>query len=223
MIDVLIIGAGPVGLLSAYLSHLSGLTFKIVDKNSAPLDVGRADALNARTLQLLDMVGLLEDLFDKGLACKTSTIFSKGEFISKDSSWWDELQGCKYKHFLMLGQSYIEKHLDHKLKQLNNPVERNKNVKDITREEDFCVTLFEEGEVIRSRFVLGCDGASSFVRKKFEVSFDIIFPNLIWAVVDAHFDTDFPLDPEIIVFQNVTSDVAMIPRERIETILCSYG
>ncbi len=51
--DVVVIGAGPVGLLCAWLGRLCGLQMAIVDTTPGPLTVGRADALNARTLQLL--------------------------------------------------------------------------------------------------------------------------------------------------------------------------
>ena len=72
-VDILIVGAGPVGLLSAYLAQLSGLTTVIVDKSKAPLQVGRADALNARTLQLLEVVGLFDELYPLGKKCNTSS------------------------------------------------------------------------------------------------------------------------------------------------------
>ncbi|TIE15682.1 hypothetical protein DIZ73_20470, partial [Legionella pneumophila] len=49
--DVVIVGAGPVGLMCAYLGQLCGIHTVIVDKSDGPLEVGRADALNARTLQ----------------------------------------------------------------------------------------------------------------------------------------------------------------------------
>ncbi|MFO2768018.1 FAD-dependent monooxygenase, partial [Legionella pneumophila serogroup 1] len=115
--DVVIAGAGPVGLMCAYLGQLCGIHTVIVDKSDGPLEVGRADALNARTLQLLELVDLFDELYPLGKTCNTSSVWADGQFISRQSSWWEELEGCLHKHFLMLGQSYVEKLLDEKLKE----------------------------------------------------------------------------------------------------------
>lgn len=201
-IDLMIIGAGPVGLMCAYLAKLCGLKAVIIDKSLVPLEVGRADALNARTLQLLELVDLFRELYPQGKPCNTSSIWSKGRFISRQSSWWEELQGCMHPHFLMLGQSFIEKALDRRLKDLGARVRRNTSVREITLTENTCVTTLSSGEVVTSRFVIGADGARSFVREQFNIAFEVTRPELIWAVIDG-----------IIVFQAETSDVAWIPRE----------
>ncbi len=103
--DLAIIGAGPVGLLSAYLARLCGLQVVLVDKSEGPLEVGRADALNARTLQLFQTVGLFDELYPKGKPCNTSSVWADGRFLSRQSDWWESLEGCFHKHFLMLGEA----------------------------------------------------------------------------------------------------------------------
>ncbi len=211
--DILIVGAGPVGLMGAYLSHLCGLNAMVVDKSEIPLQVGRADALNARTLQLLELAGLFDEVYPKGKPCKTSSVWTDGKFVSRQSQWWDELEGCFHKHFLMLGQSHIENLLDQKLKEVGSPVKRLSEVVDIKVVEDGCVTTLKSGESIKSRYVIGSDGGRSRVRKAFKIPFIVEKPEIVWAVIDAVFETDFPKVPEIIVFQAETSDVAWIPRE----------
>jgi 2-polyprenyl-6-methoxyphenol hydroxylase-like FAD-dependent oxidoreductase len=212
-VDILIIGAGPVGLLCAYLAHLSGLSFLVIDKSEGPLQVGRADALNARTLQLLHVAGLFKEIYPLGKPCNTSSVWKGGKFISRESSWWEALEGCQHKHFLMLGQSHLEKILDEKLKGLEKPVKRKTSALDIQVTHDSCVTFLSSGETIRSKYLIGSDGSRSFVRNHFEIKFEITRPELIWAVVDGIIETDFPKVPEIINFQTETSDVAWIPRE----------
>ena len=96
----------------------------VIDKSDGPLEVGRADALNARTLQLLELVDLFAELYPLGKICNTSSVWADGKFISRQSSWWEELEGCLHKHFLMLGQSYLEKLLDEKLKEIGAAVRR---------------------------------------------------------------------------------------------------
>ncbi len=211
--DIVIVGAGPVGLLCAYLSQLCGMRAVIIDKSEGPLKVGRADALNARTLQLLEIVGLFNNLYPQGKTCNTSSVWADGKFVSRQSAWWQSLEGCLHKHFLMLGQSHLEKLLDDKLTALGVGVIRATEVIDIACSSQGCTTTLSNGDTVQSRYLIGADGTRSFVRQHFKVPFAIVRPNIIWAVIDGVIDTDFPKVPEIIVFQVDTSDVAWIPRE----------
>ena len=212
-VDVVIIGAGPVGLLCAYLGQLCGLRIVIVDQSSGPLEVGRADALNARTLQLLELVDLFDKLYPLGKKCDTSSVWSDGKFISRESSWWKSLEGCLHRHFLMLGQSHVESLLDDRLKKVGSAVIRSTSVENIELAENGCLTTLSNGEKIRSSYVIGADGSHSFVRDHFKINFEVVRPQIVWAVIDGVIETDFPKVPEIIVFQAETSDVAWIPRE----------
>ena len=211
--DLVIIGAGPVGLLSAYLAQLSGLKTVILDKSDGPLQVGRADALNARTLQLMEIVDLFKDLYPLGKSCNTSSVWAGGRFVSRQSGWWDSLEGCFHKHFLMLGQAYVEGLLDRKLTELEAGVQRQTEVKSLEVLDSGCRVVTSRDEVIESKYVIGCDGSKSWVRNQLDIPFSIERPEIVWAVLDIVIETDFPKAPEIIVFQNETSDVAWIPRE----------
>lgn len=211
--DIVVVGAGPVGLMCAYLGQLCGINVVILDKSEGPLEVGRADALNARTLQLLELVDLFDELYPLGKPCNTSSVWADGKFVSRQSKWWDELEGSMHKHFLMLGQSYLEKLLDKKLKETSAAVKRSSSIASIELNSKGCLTTLSNGERIQSSYIIGADGSQSFVRKRFEIPFEITRPQIVWAVIDGVIETDFPKVPEIIVFQAETSDVAWIPRE----------
>lgn len=212
-IDIVVVGAGPVGLMCAYLGTICGLNVVIADQSSGPVEVGRADAANARTLQLYEMVGLFDELYSMGKPCNTSSIWADGKFQSRQSTWWEDLQGCFHKHFLMLGQAHLEKLLIRKLEALNVKVKRSTAVDDIQVNPEGCVTTLATGEKIESRYVIGADGSRSFVRQHFNVGFDIVRPEIIWAVIDGAIASDFKKVPDIIVLQAETADVAWIPRE----------
>lgn len=211
--DIVIVGAGPVGLMCSFLAKQCGLSALVVDKSQGPLEVGRADALNARTLQLLELAGLFSEIYPHGKACNTSSVWKSGNFISRQSAWWDSLEGCFHKHFLMLGQSHVEKVIDKKLSDLDSPVLRNSKVESLEVKEDGCLTKLKNGTLIKSKYIIGADGSRSFVRNVFKIPFVIEKPQIIWAVIDAIIETDFEKVPEIIAFQSDTSDVAWIPRE----------
>jgi 2-polyprenyl-6-methoxyphenol hydroxylase-like FAD-dependent oxidoreductase len=212
--DIAIIGAGPVGLMCGYLAEKCGLKSVIIDKSDGPLQVGRADALNARTLQLLESVGLFDELYALGKPCNTSSVWANGAYISRQSSWWDELEGCFHKHFLMLGQAYLERLVDQKLSDAGNPVLRSTSILDVKVLDDHCETSLSNHDKIISKYVIGSDGSRSKVRQFFSIPFEITKPQMTWAVLDCVIETDFQKVPEIIVFQTDTSDVAWIPRER---------
>ena len=213
-VDLMIVGAGPVGLMCAYLAQLCGLSTAIVDMTEGPLDVGRADAYNARTQQLLEIAGLFGSLYPQGATCNTISVWDEGKFISRQSAWWDELEGCFHKHFLMLGQPHLEALLDTKLTALGAAVMRRRTVCDVRLNHHGCLTTLSSGEKIQSSYLIGADGSRSFIRHHFNIPFHIVRPRIVWAVIDGVIESDFPKVQDIIVFQAETSDVAWIPRER---------
>lgn len=77
------ITSGPTSLLSALLLRQLGTTVSVIDAKSGPLTLGRADALNARTQQYLQITGLLDELREKGIECNTSSTFGDGAFKSR--------------------------------------------------------------------------------------------------------------------------------------------
>lgn len=212
-VDVVVAGAGPAGLMCAHLGRRLGLRMLIVDRSAGPLQAGRADALNARTLQLLQIVDLFDDLLPDGKPCNTSSVWADGAFVSRQSDWWDALEGCFHRHFLMIGQSFVEQLLDQRLRESGIAVQRVTSVTGVEQQAGGCVTRLSDGRFITSRFVIGADGAHSFIRTNFRIPFEVTRPRMTWAVLDGVIDTDFPKVPEIIVFQAESSDVAWIPRE----------
>lgn len=89
-VDVVIVGGGPTGLATGLLLHRLGVSVSIIGKPTfgskkvgilttnkidgkpASLDLGRADALNARTQQYLELANLLDDLTVQGLECNST-------------------------------------------------------------------------------------------------------------------------------------------------------
>lgn len=73
----------------------------------------------------------------------------------------------------------------------------------------------DKGRRITSKYAIGADGARSMVRSALGITFTGTKPEMVWAVLDAFIETDFPQCPEIITFElNGQSRVSWIPRER---------
>ncbi|TLD33282.1 hypothetical protein PspLS_01534 [Pyricularia sp. CBS 133598] len=212
-VDLAIVGGGPTGLLSALLASRLGLTVSVIDAKSGPLELGRADALNARTQQYLEIVGILDELLPEGLKCNTSSTFAEGQFKSRQSHWWTGLQHCLHRNFLMIGQPVIEAVL---LARLGAPLVHYSESATTVAEDDAGVTIqTSAGRTIRARYAVAADGARSTVRAALGIPFSGTKPEMLWAVLDTFIDTDFPVCSEIVTFElRGQSRVAWIPRER---------
>ncbi|KAF8310284.1 hypothetical protein DL93DRAFT_2084679 [Clavulina sp. PMI_390] len=190
--------------------------------------------MNARTLQLLQLFddptrkpSIFDELHSQGLECSTSSTWKDGAFTSRQDAWWKALTGCEHKHFLMLGQPHLEDILDRRLSEAGTPVRRQVSVVEVgvddvvdNQHPSWARIHGPDGAVIvvRSKYLIGADGAHSFVRKSFpEVTFDAIGNDteMTWAVLDGEVETTFERKPEIVNFQVDTNDVARIPREGV--------
>ncbi|OAQ98748.1 hypothetical protein LLEC1_05163 [Akanthomyces lecanii] len=212
VVDVAICGGGPTGLATALLLKRLGVSVCVFDAKPASLELGRADALNARTQQYLEVADLLSELLPQGISCNTSSTFSDGEFKSRQNQWWVSLEHTLHRNFLMLGQPIIEKMLAEKL---GDDVHYDEQVASISEDADGVNVVTSSGRAIRSKYALGADGARSTVRKAIGATFGGTKPEMLWAVLDTFIDTDFPRCAEIITFQlNGQSRVSWIPRER---------
>lgn len=112
----------------------------------------------------------------------------------------------------MIGQPVVEQVMRNRLGDF---VSYNEHVISITEDEEFVTVTTSSGRKVSSKYVVGADGARSFVRNTLGISFTGTKPEMTWAVLDTFLDTDFPVCSEIITFElNGESRVAWIPRER---------
>ncbi|KAJ4113918.1 hypothetical protein NW768_011448 [Fusarium equiseti] len=211
-VDVTVIGGGPTGLFAALLLQKLNVSVRVLDEKTSTLQLGRADALNARTQQYFEVAGILDELLPNGLKCNTSSTFKEGDFKSRQNAWWVGIEHALHKNFLMIGQPEVEKVMQ---QHLSDNVSYNEHVTSIVEEDEFVKVTTNSGRMVRSKYVVGADGARSFVRKSLGISFTGTKPEMTWAVLDTFLDTDFPVCPEIITFElDGESRVAWIPRER---------
>jgi 2-polyprenyl-6-methoxyphenol hydroxylase-like FAD-dependent oxidoreductase len=167
MDDVLIVGAGPTGLMMAVWLAESGIKARIVDPKKGPTKETRAVAVQARTLELWDRIGLAERAVQRGHKTLSGRLWVRGK--EKARVRFGEIgQGLSpFPYIFMLGQDQTEAMLYERLCELGGDVEWGTRVEQIAEN----LVTMSTGEKAAFRYVLGCDGASSVVRQEAGLDF----------------------------------------------------
>lgn len=144
-----------------------------------------------------------------------SSTYENGAWTSRQSHWWTGLEHALHKNFLMIGQPVVERSFFTRLQTTKVLFETYCVAIDESDDSVRVTTDNKDHPVIRSKYVVGADGARSTVRGLLDISFTGTKPEMVWTVLDTFIDTDFPRVDEIVTFQcNGQSRVSWIPRER---------
>lgn len=175
MNNILIVGAGPVGLLLAISLSQYDINVKIIDKIEPARDkFSKALTINAASLKSFHGLGIVEDFLNNGKKItKADIFFNKKRMMGVNKKYIDSL----YNFYLSVPQFEIEKILENKLRRLHQNIDYNKELLEIeNNDEKVQVTIKDlETQQIRKEFfdfVIGCDGAHSSVRKLLKLPFD---------------------------------------------------
>ena len=167
--QVLIIGAGPTGLTLALDLSRRGVPFRIVDASSAPFAGSRGKGLQPRSMEVFHDLGVIEPVLASGTFHMTMRAYQGREVLRE----WDVHEGRNptaerpYASTMLIPQFRVEQILREALPQ---PVEYGMPLTSFTQ-DDSGVTAVVGGETVRARYLVGCDGGKSFVRKELGVSF----------------------------------------------------
>ena len=105
--QVLVVGAGPVGLFMAAELNRHGVSCRIVDKNDGPTHASRAASIQARTLEILDSVSLADEFVQVGNICHATATYTSDHKLIKYLTF-DELDSA-FPFVLQLPQSQTER------------------------------------------------------------------------------------------------------------------
>jgi 2-polyprenyl-6-methoxyphenol hydroxylase-like FAD-dependent oxidoreductase len=168
-VDVLIVGAGPTGLTLAVALASSGLRIVVIDRQAEGANTSRAAVVHARTLEVLEPLGVTASLTARGLKAKRFALRDGDRVLMSIS--FDTLP-TRYPYTLMLSQAETEAVLLQKLHELGGEVLRPRALAHLTQ-DDTCVTAtLDDGSRLQARYVVGADGMHSTVREMAGIAFD---------------------------------------------------
>jgi 2-polyprenyl-6-methoxyphenol hydroxylase-like FAD-dependent oxidoreductase len=160
--DVLIVGAGPTGLaLAAALSARRVKTI-LIDSSPEGAETSRATVLHARTLEVLEPLGVSERLVALGLKATRFTVRDRDEVLTTVA--FDALP-TRYPYALSLSQATTEATLLTRLHELGGAVSRAHTLIDLAQDSKGVLGTTSDGMRIRARFAVGTDGQYSKVRE----------------------------------------------------------
>ncbi|CAN5132225.1 FAD-dependent monooxygenase [soil metagenome] len=165
--QVLVVGAGPTGLMLALQLARRGIAIRIIDKNSGPGLASRAMAMHARSLEFYAQLGLADAVIAGGFKMETLHLREGGEDIAT-VRFGDIGQGLSpFPFVLSYPQDDQERFLVAALETAGVTVEWNTELADFTQDSDgVTATLTKAGqsETATTLYICGCDGARSRVR-----------------------------------------------------------
>jgi phenol 2-monooxygenase len=232
-VDVLIVGCGPAGLtLAAQLAAFPDIRTRIVEVKPERLQLGQADGVACRTMEMFEAFGFSERLLKEAYWVNEVAFWkpddAQRDRIVRSSRVLDTEEGLSEFPHVILNQARVH---DFYLDVMRNSPSRLEP--DYSRRflglsiaesaEDHPVTVRLERvdaahagqiETVRARYVVGCDGARSGVRQALGLKLTGDSHNQAWGVMDVLAVTDFPdVRLKAVIHSAENGSVLIIPRE----------
>ncbi|KAH8677517.1 phenol hydroxylase-like protein [Xylariales sp. PMI_506] len=228
--DIVIVGAGPVGLMLSTCLARWGYKIKHIDNRAEPTPTGRADGIQPRSLDLLRNMGLKSAI----MAHKPARVFEvafwdppkSGEGIVRTGTWAScpSFIDARYPFTTLLHQGLIERVFIDDIEKHGAKVQRPWTITGFSSDEkanpEYPVEVHlnhvdgTAQEIVRAKYLFGGEGARSFVRDQLKIGITHKDPiAYVWGVMDGVVKTDFPDIKMKCTIHSEHGSIMVIPRE----------
>ncbi len=238
-VDVLIVGCGPAGLtLAAQLAAFPEIKTQIIDQKSGPLELGQADGIACRTIEMFHAFGFSERVLKESYWVNEVSFWKpdpeRSENIIRHGRIQDVEDGLSEFPHVILNQARVHDFFLDVMRNAPTRLEPSYSRRLIDLQVDVgggsdtsasphraTVRLERldpghEGEIetVRARYIVGCDGARSAVRKSIGRTLHGDSANQAWGVMDVLAATDFPdVRLKALIQSAGEGSILIIPRE----------
>ncbi|MDQ3867240.1 MAG: FAD-dependent monooxygenase [Actinomycetota bacterium] len=195
--EVLIVGAGPVGLTLAAALAARGVDGVLVDRQAEGANTSRAAVVHARTLEVLEDVGVSAELVGRGIIVPRFTVRDRDQALLTI-----DFEGLPtaYPYTLMVPQNVTEQVLLNRLHAVGGDVRRPYELVTLTQDADGVTATMATGETIRARYAVGADGMHSSVREHAGIGFSGTAYAHSFVLADVRMDWDLRSDEVMLYF-----------------------
>ncbi|WP_432698257.1 FAD-dependent monooxygenase [Marinobacterium sp. YM272] len=236
-VDVLIVGCGPAGLaLARQLADFADIKTCIVEQKPGPMLFGQADGISCRTMEIMEAFNSSEMLVKETYQLHQNAFWEpdseQPENIKRTHKVPDARLGlsefihgvvnqARLHDILLEGMensvTHLVPHYSCRLLELNVDPDRSQDLDaypvTATFERDYPAQSTQV-ETVKARYVVGCDGARSAVRKNLSIALQGDSANKAWGVMDVLLVTDFPdIRVKSFIQSRENGAVMLIPRE----------
>ncbi len=232
-VDVLVVGSGPAGaVLAAQLSAFPGIRTRLVERREGPLQVGQADGVACRTVEMFEAFGLGQKLVREAYWVNETAFWRPSpqdrSRIVRTGRVQDTEDGLSEMPHVIVNQARMQQYLLDVARQSPTRFEPDYGLEFVTlkvesrsendSEHPVVVTLRDVAsgseKTVRAKYVVGCDGARSQVRAAIGAELRGDFANHGWGVVDMLAVTDFPdIRLKAAIQSADEGNILLIPRE----------
>ncbi len=176
LVEVLIVGAGPTGLMLACQLLRFGISFRIIDKQPDRSQESRAFGIQAKTMEIFQNLGIVDQFLEQSVSVPSMYFYINGRRQIKMNLNQIKLKDTPFPGIFFLPQSETERILIAELAKKEITIERQKELETfISNPESINAVVRDlmtgEQENIRCLFLAGCDGAHSIVRRTLAIPF----------------------------------------------------